>query len=58
MRSKCGKNKKVAREAQPSVADVLTSPLLYVVNLEMDNSLTWVLLNTVSGQITSDVMWM
>ena len=29
----------------------------YVVNLEMDNSLKWVLFNNVSGQITSDALW-
>ena len=29
----------------------------YVVNLEMDNSLKWVLFNKVSGQITSDALW-
>ena len=31
--------------------------LLHVVNLEMDNSLKWVLFNMVSGQITSDAVW-
>ena len=31
--------------------------LLYVVNLEMNNSLKWVLFNVVSGQITSDALW-
>ena len=31
--------------------------LMYVVNLEMDNSLKWVLFNIVSGQITSDALW-
>ena len=30
---------------------------MYVVNLEMDNSLKWVLLNIVGGQITSNVLW-
>ena len=29
----------------------------YVVHLEMDNSLKWVLFNKVSGQITSDALW-
>ena len=29
---------------------------MYVINLEMDNSQTWVLLITVSGQITSDAL--
>ena len=29
----------------------------YVVNLEMDNSLKWVLFNKVSGQITSNALW-
>ena len=29
----------------------------YVVNLEMDNSLKWVLFNIVSCQITSDTLW-
>ena len=29
----------------------------YVINLEMDNSLKWVLFNKVSGQITSDASW-
>ena len=29
----------------------------YIVNLEMDYSLKWVLLNKVSGQITSDALW-
>ena len=31
--------------------------LMYVENLEMGNSLKWVLFNTVSGQITSDALW-
>ena len=30
--------------------------LMYVINLEMDNSLTWVLFIMVSGQITSDAL--
>ena len=30
--------------------------LMYVVNLELDNSLKWVLLNIVSGQIASDAL--
>ena len=30
--------------------------LMYVENLEMDNSLKWVPLNVVSGQITSDAL--
>ena len=29
---------------------------MYVINLEMDNSQTWVLLIMVSGQITSDAL--
>ena len=29
---------------------------MYVENLEMDNSLKWVPLNVVSGQITSDAL--
>ena len=28
-----------------------------LVNLEVDNSLKWVLFNMVSGQITSDALW-
>ena len=28
-----------------------------VINLEMDNSLKWVLYNIVTGQITSDALW-
>ena len=28
-----------------------------VINLEMDNSLKWVLYNVVTGQITSDALW-
>ena len=31
--------------------------LMYVENLEMGNSLKWVLFNIVSGQITSDALW-
>ena len=31
--------------------------LMYVVNLEMDNSTKWVLFFIVSGQITSDALW-
>ena len=30
---------------------------MYVVNLEMDDSPKWVLLNKVSGQIASDTPW-
>ena len=30
---------------------------MYVENLEMDNSLKWVLFIKVSGQITSDTLW-
>ena len=30
---------------------------MYVVNLEMDDSPKWVLLNIVSGQIASDTPW-
>ena len=30
---------------------------MYVVNLEMNNSPKWVLLNIVSGQIASDTPW-
>ena len=29
---------------------------MYVINLEMDNSQTWVILIMVSGQITSDAL--
>lgn len=35
----------------------LRSPLMYVINLEMNNSLKWALFIIVSGQITSDAMW-
>ena len=35
---------------------LLSCFLLHVVNLEVDNSLKWVLFNIVSGQITSDVL--
>ena len=35
----------------------LRSPLMYVKNLEMNNSLKWALFIIVSGQITSDAMW-
>ena len=31
--------------------------LMYAENLEMDNSLKWVLFIEVSGQITSDTLW-
>ena len=31
--------------------------LMYVENLEKDNSLKWVLFHVVSGQITSYVLW-
>ena len=31
--------------------------LMYVENLEMDNSLKWVLFMKVSSQITSDTLW-
>ena len=31
--------------------------LMYVENLEMDNSLKWVLFIKVSGQITNDTLW-
>ena len=31
--------------------------LMYVENLDMDNSVKWVPLNIVSGQITSDALW-
>ena len=30
---------------------------MYVVHLQMDNSLNWALSNIVSGQITSDALW-
>ena len=30
---------------------------MYVENLEMDNSIKWVPFHSVSGQITSDVLW-
>ena len=29
----------------------------YVVNLEMDNSLKWVLFNIINGLIASDALW-
>ena len=29
----------------------------YVVNLEMDSSLKWILFNILRGQITSDALW-
>ena len=31
--------------------------IMYVVNLEINNSPKWVLFNIVSGQITSDALW-
>ena len=31
--------------------------LMYVVNLEMDNSLKWILFNIGSGQIASHAPW-
>ena len=31
--------------------------LVYVENLEIDNSLKWVLFNVVSGQITGNALW-
>ena len=31
--------------------------LMYVINLEMDNSQKWVLFNIVSGQTASDTLW-
>ena len=31
--------------------------LMYVENLEVDNSLKWVTFNVVSGQITSNAPW-
>ena len=31
--------------------------LMYVENLEMDNSLKWILFIKESGQITSDTLW-
>ena len=31
--------------------------LMYVENLEMDNSLKWVPFNVVSSQVTSDTLW-
>ena len=36
---------------------LLSRFLLHVVNLEVDNSLKWVLFNMVSGQIASDELW-
>ena len=30
---------------------------MYVVHLQMDNSLNWVISIIVSGQITSDALW-
>ena len=30
---------------------------MYVVHLQMDNSLNWVFSNIVSGRITSDALW-
>ena len=35
----------------------LRSPLMYVINLEMNNSLKWAIFIIVSGQITSDAIW-
>ena len=37
--------------------NVVRAFLMYVENLEMDNSLKWVLFIKVSGQITSDTLW-
>ena len=36
---------------------LLSRFLLHVVNLEVDNSLKWVLFNMVSGHTTSDALW-
>ena len=36
---------------------LLSCFLLHVVNLEVDNSLKWVLFNMVSGHTTSDALW-
>ena len=38
-------------------ASLVIWPFTTLINLEMDNSLNWVLFNVVSGQITRDARW-
>lgn len=44
------------RNKKNPITFIREASLMYVINLEMDNSLTWVLFIMVSGQITSDAL--